>query len=141
MEQKGIFKLKNLKILTISIIVLDFVIAILSPIMARYGYSSIAKSLLIFLYNILIPITGFLMIITFIYNMKKSYTEKRTEKQELIVKQIFWGRMALLALSVVIMFAYTFFKQLDLLGIVIMFLLFILSILFGPLFGKLIIRK
>lgn len=141
MEQKVIFRLKNLKITTIILIVLAFLIAIVSPFMVKYGYSDLAKTLLIFLYNILIPITGFFMILTFVYNFKSAHEEKRTEQKELIIKQKFWGRMSLLALSVVIMFVYTLFKPLDLLGIVIMFLLFALSILVGPVFGKIIIRK
>lgn len=140
MEQKGIFKLKNLKIITISLTVLAFLIAIASPFMVKYGYFSLAKSLLAFLYDILIPVTGFFMILTFIYNFKLANTEKRTEKQELIVKQKFWGRISLLTLSGIISFLYSLVNPLGY-WIAIMFLLFVLSILAGPLFGRIIIKE
>jgi hypothetical protein len=138
MKQKRIFSLKNLKITMISIVILDFLIAIISPILVRYGYSSAAESLFNILYNFLIPLTGFLMIFTFICNIKNSYTKKRTAKQELDIKQKFWGRISLLAISALISFVCTFLSDL---WLPLMFLLFILSFYLGPSFGRLIIRK
>jgi len=141
MEREGKFIIKNLKAFTLGIMALDFVIAVLSPVMAGYGYSSVAESLYFVLYNVLIPLTILLTITAFIQNMKTSHTEKRTPEQELDIKQKFWGRMFLIGLSVAVMLVYTLFANLDLYGFVLMFLLFALSIYLGPVFGKMIIKK
>ncbi|MFH0829690.1 MAG: hypothetical protein V1887_00830 [Candidatus Aenigmatarchaeota archaeon] len=141
MEREGKFIAKNLKALTLGIMALDFVIAILSPIMAGYGYSSVAESLYFVLYGVLIPLTILLTITAFIQNMKTSHTEKRTPEHELDVKQKFWGRISLIGLSVTVMLVYTLFANLDLYGFVLMFLLFALSVYLGPVFGRLVIKK
>jgi len=139
-ESREKYKLKNLRITTISLMIIDFFIAIISPFLFRYEYF-LAKYLVIFLFNVLIPLTSFFMIVTFIYNLRVSYIEKRTKEQELIIRQRFWGRIWLLGISTIIIFIYIFFKDFDLVGIIIMFSLIFLSLLIGPFFGKLIIRK
>lgn len=125
----------------IALIILDFLTAITSPFLIKYEYGYLAKYLLMIFYNVLIPLTGLFMVLTFVYNFKYSYEEKRTKKQELVVKQNFWGRIISLLISLIIIIAYILFRPLDLLGIVLMFILFLLSIFVGPLFGKKIIRK
>lgn len=125
----------------IALIFLDFLVAISSPFLVKYQYTSSAKLFLLLFYNILIPLTIFFMILAFIYNFKSAHEEKRTKKQELIIRQNFFGRIILLLISSIIMVVYILFRPLDFLGITLMFLLFLLSILIGPLFGEKIIKK
>jgi cell division protein FtsW (lipid II flippase) len=132
-------KLRNLRIATISLLVIDFLVAIAAPVASRLGYSFLSESLP-YLYSILIPLTSFFIIITFVSNIKSSYNEKRTKKQELRVRQSFWGRVGLLGLVAVIAFIYGLFRY-DIIWLIAMFVLFFLAIILGPLFGRLIIRK
>jgi hypothetical protein len=69
MNQNKVFNIKNLKIITVTLILILFIIAINSEFISKYENYNIANKSLIFLFNFLTPFTIFFIFILIIYKI------------------------------------------------------------------------
>ena len=134
-------KWKISKISMFVLLALDFLIAVISPVISiKYGNPELAGILLFILMNFLIYLTLLVMGICMFYNLELAKTEKRTKKQELVIRQNFWGRIILLIIAGFVSWIYSIiYPSSD--WFLVMFILFALSVVIGSWFGRTIIKK
>ena len=131
---------RAVKIAVACLVATDLAIAVAAPLASGAGHPFLAEQLLEMLYCLLIPLTGISFVLTFFYNQEARRFVKETAIQRLEVERAFWGRIALIGFSAVIMFVYVLFADFGIAGFIAMVVMYAVAIIVVPIFGKLITK-